>query len=199
MRVAYLFPKQNGSLPIQAQETLYSFTAKSLPIQKALEAFATAYDLNILVDKDVSGEINIDFKKLGFDQAMTALLGSLGYYWELNDDLIRVRSWQTRLFNLDYIRLNRVGSSTSEAQVSSGSASSSSGGGGDSGGSGSNSDTQAGRISIEQENRVEFWDELEKQLKTLVSEEGRLVINNISGTVQISDRHPESRSGCSVH
>jgi len=182
-RLAY--PSEQPQLPEKTKEKVYSFVAKDMPLEKAVELFSKAYQLNILTDKDVSGKINIEFHNLPFEQAMQALLGSLGYYWKIDNNLIRIRSWETRTFSIDYIRLNRIGRSTSEAQVSSGSSSS---GGSDSGGSGSNN--QAGKITIEQENRVEFWGELEKQLKVLISAEGRLVINNIAGTVQVTDRHP---------
>jgi len=179
------FPAEKSQLPEKTKEKLYSFVAKDMPLDKAIALFSKAYQLNILADKDVDGTINIEFHNLPFEQAMKALLGSLGYYWKIDNDLIRIRSWETRTFNLNYIRMNRIGTATSEAQVSSGS---SSGGQGDGGGSGS--DGQAGKITIKQENRVEFWGELEKQLETLVSEKGRLVINNIAGTVQITDKHP---------
>lgn len=159
-------------------EKLYSFVAKEMPIQQAMQLFAKAYQLNVLLDKDVSGNINVDFHDLKFNQAMEALLSSLGYYWQSENNLIRVRSWQTQLFNINYIRLNRVGSGNSDAQVSSGSSE-----------SGGDSNSQAGKISIQQENKIEFWKELDEQLKKLTSEKGRLVINQIAGTVQVSDEH----------
>lgn len=178
------WPKVKAELPTQTSEKLYSFVAKNMPVTKAIKLFANAYDLNVLIDKDVTGKVSINFQNLPFNQAMTAILSSLGYYWERDNDLISIRSWQTKQFTINYIRLTRLGTGKSEAQVSSGSSDSS---GGDTGGDGG---SKAGSISIEQENKVEFWTELEKQLKQIVSEEGRLVINRIAGTVQVSDRHP---------
>jgi len=185
-RLAY--PDVKEALPINTEEKLYSFEARDMPIKKALELFARAYNLNLLSDQDITGNVSVSFSHLGFAPSMTALLGSLGYYWKEEDNLIRVRSWETRLFNLDYIRMNRIGRSTSEAQVSSGSSSGGSSGGGS--GGDSSGGQQAGKISIAQENRVEFWGDIETQLKLLVSDEGRLVINNISGSIQVTDRHP---------
>lgn len=180
LRVSW--PEIEDAMPTETHEELYSFIADDMPIDKAIELFAKAYDLNILVDNDVTGKISISFRSLPFNQAMSALLSSMGYYWQSDNNLIRVRSWETRLFNVNYIRLNRTGTGESSAQVSSGSS-----GGGE--GSGA-SDDQAGEIKIKQTNEIEFWDELEKQLKLLVSDEGRLVINKVAGTVQITDRHP---------
>ncbi|MBL4712447.1 MAG: secretin N-terminal domain-containing protein [Gammaproteobacteria bacterium] len=176
------WPLQRDELPVQTSEKLYSFVAKKMPVRRAINLFAKSYDLNILLDNDVNGEINVSFKDLPFNQAMTSILSSLGYYWEKENNLITVKLWETRQFTINYIRLSRSGSGSSEAQVSSG-------GGDEGGGDGGGSDSQAGTISIEQENKIEFWDEIDVQLKNLVSEKGRLVINRMSGTIQLTDQH----------
>ena len=183
LRSRLSWPNQKTELPVQTNEKLYSFKANKMAVRQAIKMFAKAYDLNILLDNDISGEINVSFNDLSFNQAMTAILGSLGYYWEKDGNLINVKSWETRLFSINYIRLTRSGSGSSQAQVSSGSGSSSEGDSG--GGSGS----QAGTISIEQENSVKFWDEIDEQLKNIISKKGRLTINRMSGTVQLSDEH----------
>lgn len=185
-RVAW--PNNEVVAPAQASERLYSFLAQNLPIDQALRIFSKAYGLNIIVDGDVSGTLTTQFYDLPFDQAMEALLDSLGLYWERDNNLISVKSWETRSFTVNYIRLVRSGAGSAEAKVSSGS---SSGGDGDSGGGeGGGGGGDAGAITITQEDTVEFWDELQEQLEALVSDEGRLIINRLAGTVQISDRHP---------
>ena len=183
-RLAY--PDDSAITPDATTGRLYSFVAQNLPIQQALQVFREAYQLNIVVDNDVGGTITAEFHNLPFDQAMEALLDSLGLYWEREQALIRVKSWQTKSFVIDYIRLVRSGSSSSLAQISSGSNEGASAGG-DSTGSG---DGESGNITIEQNDTVEFWRELEEQLGKLVSEDGRLVVNRMSGTVQVSDHHP---------
>lgn len=167
---------------VQSEEKLYSFVARDLPMRKAIQLFAKAHKLNVLIDDEVQGKVNVEFHDLSFSLAMNAILGSQGYFWEQEENLIRVKAWDTRLFTINYIRLSRSGVGKTEAQVSSGS---SSGGTGDA----AEASSKAGQISIEQENKVRFWEELEKQLATLVSEKGRLVINRIAGTVQVSDLH----------
>ncbi|MEM7541859.1 MAG: secretin N-terminal domain-containing protein [Pseudomonadota bacterium] len=179
-RLAFLNGAADG--PDDATEHLYSFVAQNLPIQQALEIFREAYGLNIVADQDVGGSITADFRDLPFDQAMDAMLASLGLYWQQEGKLVRVRARQTRTFVIDYIRLVRGGSGSALAQISSGQSGSE--GGGDGGGGGDN-----GAITIEHEDTVEFWKELEEQLETLVSESGRLVINRMAGTVQVSDHY----------
>ena len=172
-------PAPVRALPPQASETLFTFQANDLDLRQALKLFATAYNINMIVDEDVIGEIDVDFNDLPFDEAMQALLESHGYYWFREGGLVQVRSWETRVFTIDYIRLVRSGSGSSQAQVSSGSSENQSG----------DSENTAGTMTIQQTDKVDFWQELEDQLATLKSEEGRLVTNRLAGTVQVTDQH----------
>ncbi len=176
------WPETTSVVPDRAKEELYAFEAKDLPLTQALRLFAKAYDLNLVVGEDVSGTITVDFHDLRFDQAMSALLDVHGYFWERKRDLIRVGDTQTRVFSIDYIRLVRSGSGSSQAQVSSGS-DATGGGGGEGGGE------VAGTMTIQQTDSVDFWSELEEQLQVMVSEQGRIVTNRLAGTVQITDQH----------
>ncbi|MEM1263552.1 MAG: secretin N-terminal domain-containing protein [Pseudomonadota bacterium] len=176
-------------------EPLYSFVASDLPIEKACKLFGKAYDLNIVVERDVVGSVSVDLSDLPFAEVMESLLGANGYYWQRRGNIVYIKSWETRSFDIDYIRLIRTGSSNSQAQVSSSTAIAGGAGGaagaaggiaaGGAGGDG----MMAGAISIEQTDKVDFWDELESQLDELASDDGRLVVNRLSGTVQITDRH----------
>ena len=172
-------PVSAATSPVQASETLFTFEAEDLDLRQALQLFAAANDINMIVDKDVVGNVDADFRDLGFDEAMQALLDSQGYYWFRKGALVHVRSWETRTFTVDYIRLVRSGSGSSQAQVSSGSSE------GDTGGS----ESTAGTMTIQQTDKVDFWEELEQQLATLKSEAGRLVTNRLAGTVQVTDQH----------
>lgn len=157
---------------------LYSFRAQELPLVDALALFARSNHLNIVAGPEITGSVTIDFHDLPLERAMSALLEAHGYYWEELGGLIKVKQFKTKSLNVDYIRLVRSGTGQNRAQLSSGS----SGGGG-----GASQDT--GQITVNQEDEIKFWEELEKQIKTLMSEEGRLVVNRLSGTIQITDRY----------
>lgn len=178
------WPTEQDPVPADGSENLYSFVARNLPIQQALQIFSKTYRLNFIADSNVDGYLSVEFNDLPFDQAMEAMLESLGLYWERDGQLIKVKSWETRTFTIDYLRLVRSGQGSSLAQVSS----SVSGGGGESGGGGGSS-SDDGKFKLTQEDSVEFWTELEEQLALLISEEGRLTINRMSGTIQVSDLH----------
>ena len=186
-------------LPTQATEQLYSFFARDFPIDQVLALFARAYKLNIVVDRDVTGSINVEFHDLPFDQAMEAMLGSLGFHWERDGGLVRVRSTATRTFTVDYIRVVRQGeaqatsSSTTSAASGGGGAAAGGGGGasGNNGGGGGDSGAGAqggGSVSVSQQGSVPFWDELEVQLRSMLSPNARLVVNRTAGTIMVTDQ-----------
>jgi MSHA type pilus biogenesis protein MshL len=183
-RIAW--PQTPPVVPEEASEPLFTFAADDLPLKRALELFGEAYELNLVVDEEVAGAVNVDFTDLSFAEAMSALLDSRGYYFDRRGNLIHVKSTETRTFTIDYIRLVRSGSGSSKAQVNSGVDSAGSGGGG---GSDSGSDNTAGAMTIEQVDKVDFWDEVETQLAEIVSESGRLVVNRLAGMIQITDQH----------
>jgi len=155
---------------------LYSFRAQELPIIDALALFARSNQLNIVAGPEITGTITADFHQLSLEQAISALLEAHGYYWEHQQNLIKVKQFKTKTLNVDYIRLIRGGTGENRAQMNSGS----------SGGSGSGSQ-DTGQITVNQQDEIKFWEELEKQIQTLMSKDGRLVINRLSGTIQITD------------
>lgn len=162
---------------------VYSFEAENMPIRDAMAMFAARYNLNIIFDPEVDGVVSVKFKDLNFRLAMDAILDVYGFFYEADGNLIRVRKYETKLFHIDYVRLSREGKGSSTAQISTGS-----GGGGSSGGGGGSSQ-MAGSMSIQQEDKVAFWKELEEQVKTMLSPDGRYVMNRLSGMVQIRDLH----------
>jgi MSHA biogenesis protein MshL len=88
----------------QGQPELYSFKAKDLPLRDALGLLAKAHGLNIVADPDVTGTVTVNFRDVPLSQAFDILLSSMGYAWEEDRGIIRVRSSVTRTFEVDYIR-----------------------------------------------------------------------------------------------
>lgn len=174
----YLQPKSDSN-------DMYSFVAQNLPIRDALQIFSRAYNLNIISDNDVNGTVSVEFHNLPLGQAMSAILDSLDLHWEQERNLIKVQRWYTRSYTVDYLRLVRSGQGSSSANVSSSVSSSGSEGSGSGGGEGGSGGD--GTFELTQKDSVTFWDELTDQLESMVSPDGRIVINRMSGTVQITD------------
>ncbi len=154
---------------------VFSFRAEKLPLGDALHLFSRVNHLNIIVEPSVDGVVTVDFHDLDLEKAMAALLDMHGYYWEKDGALIFVRRLETRTFTLDYIRLERSGMGRNKAQVTSG--------------SGISSGQDAGEVTLSQEDHIKFWEEIETQMQALLSTEGRVVVNRLSGTIQVTDLH----------
>lgn len=159
-------------LPPDSSYTFISYDEEE--IKSALARFGAKYKLNILPDRKVEGKITVSFRGLSFKKAMEAILDSYDYYWEEEGGLIRVREFKTKTFVIDYVWLNRGGKGTTTVQVTSGSGKSGSGG-------------QSGDISITQESKTKFWDDLKDQIKGMLSEKAKVVINQLSGMIQVRD------------
>ncbi|MEZ5325093.1 MAG: secretin N-terminal domain-containing protein [Verrucomicrobiales bacterium] len=175
-----------------AGDQLYSFRASDLDIQEALALFARAYKLNIVPDPDVRGSITVDLHNLPLEQVMEAFLSAHGFHWEEANELIRVHRMQTEIFTIDYPRMVRTGDGYSSASLGGGGSSGGAGGGGGgSGGGGAGGGGGAsggGGTNITQQDSIDFWTELETQLKSIASKDGKLMIDKMSGILQVTER-----------
>ena len=157
---------------VLSAKPFYSFHSVGVPIEDALRLFARDNQLNLVLDRDLQGELTIDFTSLPLESALDALLDAHGYGWQIDGRLIRIRRQITRSFDVDYLRLRR----TSEAHSESGAFGVS--GGGESAGS--------NEFEIEQENVIDFWEELTEELAELVGEDGLVVSNRTAGLVTVT-------------
>ena len=182
-------------------DILYSFTAKDMEITDALALFARLNDLNIVPNPEVKGTVTVDFRGLNLDKALEAILEAKGFFAEEEGGLIRVKGLETRYYVLDYLRIQRQGQAQAQADISnianSGGGSVSGGGGGGGGGGGSGGGgggaTAEGTVSIQSQDTIDIWKDIEKQLKEQLSPQGKLSINSMAGTVIITDTRPKIR------
>jgi MSHA biogenesis protein MshL len=188
-------------------QTLYTFRAEDLEMKQALALFARANKLNIVPDLEVSGRVTVELNDLPLAQVMQALLDAHGYTWTEERGLIRVRAIETQSFVIDYLRLVRKGEGFNSINLSSGSGGGSGaggaggaggGGGGASGGGGGGQGQGGGgaggtggsSMQLSQEDSIDFWEELQVQLREILSDTGKLAINKTAGLIQVTDRPP---------
>jgi MSHA type pilus biogenesis protein MshL len=186
-------------------KTLYSFRAENLDLNKALAMFARANKLNIVPDLDVKGEITIDVQDLPLDRMMESFLDAYGFCWEEKDGLIRVHTLETRIFSIDYPRIQRSGFGTSAAVLAAGGNMGGGGyggggmgglgGGGGFGGGGMGGGGLGGgmggwgtAVAVMQHDSIDFWKDLETQLKQFMSPAGKLIVDKMAGLIQVTDQ-----------
>ncbi len=132
-----------------AGHKFYSFKARSLPVTQAMQIFGQTYGINVSVDADVNALISADFKGLPLEKGLEVMLEANGMSWEWSEGLLRVTKQQTRMFNIDYLRLIRVGNGSSISTSSTG-----------------GSTTTQG---VSNTDRINFWDEVENQINTILT------------------------------
>ncbi len=174
--------------PPLANQKLFSFSAKDLEVKDALALFARSNELNIVPDPDITGQVTVDFRNLTLEKSMDAILDTFNYFAEIDGGLIRVRKTKTEFFNVDYVRLNRSGNGSTTANISSSSSGGSGGGGGGGGAAGAaGGGGDSTSVSISKTDNIKFWDELDEQLKSLLSPSGKMAMNRMVGNIMVTD------------
>lgn len=206
-------PTPSASAPLDLNERLvlgeagaarlFSFRANGQSLRVSLAQFAQAYKLNIVPDADVVGAVSVEFTNLPLERALDALLSPIGVGWIQEDGLIRVTRKATRTYQVDYLRATRTGSGS--MSTTGGSA----GGGGTSTSSVSRNDSinfwseleaeikslltrteTGGNEAPGRQETVQTTDRatntVTQTTRPLPEMEGRVVINKMTGVVQVT-------------
>lgn len=170
----------------------------------AVRALSNACDVTILTDPDVTGEVTLDITDGTLREALAALTVPHDYFFEETPAGLMVRRLKTILYTVDYPQLTRSGSGS--ASVTLGGANSGTGGygaygnaagvplAGQTGGQSGSSTSDATQISISQENPNTFWTTLEAELRSMLGEGDRLILNKFSGVAQVTAPLPRHES-----
>ena len=165
----------------QAQDGLLSekrleIAANNVPAQSFFSAIVNDSPYSIAVHPDVSGVITLNLKDVTIDEALDVIEELYGYRIKRQNNVIQVYSagMRTETIPLNYLVIERQGTSTTS--VSAGGISGNKGSGGNSGGNGGNSGGNGG-VNISTSSESDFWKELEETLTGLIgTADGRRVI-----------------------
>lgn len=157
-------------LTLQNTEThdeRFDITAEALSAREFFMGLVQGSPYNMIVHEQVGGNISVDLKGVTVEEVMQAVHSVYGYEYKRSGNLYQVlpASLQTEIFQINYLNIQRQGSS--DTQVSAGSVSTS--------GDNSSTDEVIGtRISTR--TSTDFWGTLQATLNTIVSGEGRRVV-----------------------
>lgn len=162
-----LLPPLNLQQLATVDEERFDITAETLPARDFFMGLVQDTRYNMIVHEEVGGTISLSLKDVTVDEVMQAVRRVYGYEFNRNGNLYQVlpASLQTQIFQINYLDIQRSG--TSDTQVSAGSVSS----------SGENGDSEdVVGSSVSTTTTTDFWGSLSSTLEAIISGEGRKVI-----------------------
>ncbi|HOX51742.1 MAG TPA: hypothetical protein PKY05_09655, partial [Fibrobacteria bacterium] len=164
-------PDTNHSSRPEQDGKRSSFRVRDLPVSQAVALFARSQGWTLSIDPNLPGTCTVDLVDVSRERILEAILAPHGLSWELRGETLRVLGGNasSRIFKVDYLRFKRGGQGSSQASISTT-------------GSG-----EAGRVSLSNSDELSFWDELEAQIKQILSASGSLVSNRTAGVLLVRD------------
>ncbi|MEX2205333.1 MAG: pilus (MSHA type) biogenesis protein MshL [Myxococcota bacterium] len=170
----------------------FDIAAKDMATREFLLSLVSDSPLNLTMDERLSGSITLSLKNVSVEDVLSALADVYGYSWERRAYGFHVggADIQTRVFQVDYLDLKRVGQS--ETRVSSGEVSSPASSGNDYEGdnavisSSQQQQTVSGSV-VTTDSSTDFWASLQASLGAIVGAgEGRsVVVSPTAGVVVV--------------
>ena len=186
-----LLPPLTLSLPTvegKPLEAKFDITVNNTPASQVFMAIASGTRYSVLVHPDVVGSISVNLKDVTVFEALEVVREMYGYEYKVEGTRIYIQSisMQTRIFQVNYLTGQRLGSSS--LRVTSGSVS-------DSAPANSSGNTATAATStrtadsskVTTTSSADFWEELSRSLTAIVGNDpGRsVVISPMSGVIVV--------------
>ncbi len=166
-----------------------SLHAPNAPLRTVLFLVAKDLGLNLIIDKDVDDrqKISVNFNQTPAKEALDIISDLANIYYEIRGNVLIVKATKTEILQFPYIKAT----SNYNASLGGDVLGSVSMGGSITGGLGGRygGNNLQGNYSLQFQGQArDFYEELEKNIKSLLSEKGKLSIDRNTGTIVITDR-----------
>jgi len=173
------------------EEKTITFLAEEAKLSQVMYQISRQSGLNLIIDKDVDANIpiSISIENAPLSEVLDIVMNISGCYYILNGNILHIKQFIQKNFNIPYVHtISSFTSGLGGDALSSVGGDSLSGRGSlsSSGGSG-----LKGEFALNFNNPQEinnFYEQLENNIATLMSEDGRYTLNRFSGTLNVYDR-----------
>ncbi len=162
----------------EASRERFSFSLKEADIKDVLRGLSKQTGYNVVIEPDVKGACTVDLKDVTLAKALEYILEPLNYTFRIEDRTICVSrpKIETRIFSLNYVALRKTGTSSVVGSM---------------GGSYSTATTTGGgetkSVEIKTETEADIWKNVEENIKTMLSKEGKVVVNKQALMIFVTD------------
>jgi MSHA biogenesis protein MshL len=174
----------------------YDVQVEDAPAAAFFQGLVAGTSVNMLVHPGVSGRVTLRLKQVTLEEALDAARDLYGYDYRpvAHGYMILPATVQTRVFQLNYLDLQREG--VSRTRVSSGQITQSpSKEGASSSGSGDDSQSSSTTgTAVLTRNASDFWKEVEANIGALVADPKNVVVNRQSGVIVVRGMPEELRN-----
>lgn len=183
-------------LALNPDEVGYTLRARGAQLGTILSSIATESGYILVTEKgvDPSISVNVDVTEATLDEVLTAVLAPLGYSYEIAGKFLKVKALETRVFTLNFVPTRLTAESNVGGNVLGGLAggAAGAGAGGAAGGGAAGAAAGGGQISGSFTLRTnipnsDLWEQIQKTLEGLLSSDGKISVDRMSGTVIVTD------------
>jgi MSHA type pilus biogenesis protein MshL len=155
----------------------FSFALKEADVKDVLRGISKQTGYNVVIEPDVKGMCTVDLKDVTLVKALEYILEPLDYTFKIEEKTIYVSKpkLETKIFSLNYVALKKIGVSSVVGSAGGG-ASSTTGGG-----------SEYKSVEVKTETEADIWKNIEDNLKTMLSKDGKVVVNRQALMVLITD------------
>ena len=185
--LSFQVEKEKKAVKIREEETL-SFALRDAEVKDILRAIGKQAGYNVVLEPDVKGSSTVDLKNVTLGKALQYLLEPLGFTYKIEDKTIYVSKpkVETKIFHLNYLALKKVGSSTVYTTPGTVGGSTTAGGG-----AVTTTSTSGSQVTVKSETDSDLWKSLEDNIKSLVSRDGKFIVNKQTMMIFVTD-YPNS-------
>ena len=191
---ALVLPPIYHKLSIFDNKTI-TFSAKNASLANVLYSISKISGVNLVIDKDVDTKtpITLSVHDANLKDVLNIVSNMSGCYYVIKGNILHVKEYMRKFFLIPYVHTT----SSSDTKLGGNMLSSVNSSGGSSSGGGSSSSSGSGGIGVKGAYRLNFtnskkennfYDDLQNNIKALLSKHGSYTLNRFSGVLSVYDK-----------